>query len=74
MSTDGGDTWAEATLSEVLPGEDVWRQWVYEYERPGREHEVVVRAVEVDGTVQPEAASNAFPSGPSGWVSRTISP
>jgi DMSO/TMAO reductase YedYZ molybdopterin-dependent catalytic subunit len=74
VSTDGGDTWAEATLSEALPGEDVWRQWVYEYDLPGREHEVVVRAVEADGTVQPEAASNAFPSGPTGWVSRTISP
>ena len=74
VSTDGGDTWVEATLAEALPGEDVWRQWVYEYDRPGREHEVVVRAVEADGTVQPETASNAFPSGPSGWVSRTISP
>jgi DMSO/TMAO reductase YedYZ molybdopterin-dependent catalytic subunit len=74
VSTDGGDTWAEATLSEPLPGTDVLRQWVYEYETPGREHDVVARAIEADGTVQPAEETDAFPSGPAGWVSRTISP
>jgi DMSO/TMAO reductase YedYZ molybdopterin-dependent catalytic subunit len=74
VSTDGGDAWTEATLSAALPGEDVWRQWRYDYEAPGSEHEVVVRAIEADGTVQPEAETDAFPSGPAGWVSRTIPP
>ncbi len=74
VSTDGGDTWIEATLSEPLPGDDVWRQWLHEYDAPGREHEVVVRAVEADGTVQPSEEANPFPSGPSGWVSRSVSP
>jgi len=74
VSTDGGDTWTDATLSEPLPGDDVWRQWLYAYDAPGAEHEVVVRAVEADGTVQPAEETNAFPSGPAGWVSRTIPP
>jgi len=73
VSTDGGGTWAAADLSERLPGEDVWRQWVYRYE-PSGPHEVVVRAVDGTGTLQPEDEQRAFPSGPSGWVSRSIDP
>ncbi|QGA82120.1 molybdopterin-dependent oxidoreductase [Halomicrobium sp. LC1Hm] len=86
VSTDGGDSWSEARLSEPLvesvdwagdPGEtphapDVWRQWAFEYEPPAGEHEVVARAIEADGTVQPETEREAFPHGPSGWVSRTV--
>jgi DMSO/TMAO reductase YedYZ molybdopterin-dependent catalytic subunit len=74
VSTDGGGTWHDARLSEALPGEDVWRQWAYEYDSPGERHEVVVRAVEADGTVQPADERGAFPSGPSGWVTRTVQP
>jgi len=87
VSTDGGDTWNEARLSDPLvddpvdhdgaPGQtphspDVWRQWSYEYEPPGGTHEVVARAIESDGTVQPNEETNAFPGGPSGWVSKTL--
>ncbi|WP_251329290.1 molybdopterin-dependent oxidoreductase [Haloplanus pelagicus] len=73
VSVDGGDTWAAADLSDPLPGEDVWRQWVYRYDPPGQ-HEVVVRAVDGTGTLQPEDEKRAFPSGPSGWVSRSVAP
>ncbi|MFD1513690.1 molybdopterin-dependent oxidoreductase [Halomarina rubra] len=73
VSTDGGETWTDAELSEELPGEDVWRQWAYEYDHPDTEHEVVVRAYDGDGTRQPQEEREAFPSGPSGWVSRTVS-
>ena len=72
VSTDGGETWTDATLSEPLPGDDVWRQWVYEYDAPGEPHEVVVRATDGNGDLQPEAETDAFPSGPTGWVSKTI--
>jgi DMSO/TMAO reductase YedYZ molybdopterin-dependent catalytic subunit len=74
VSTDGGETWTDAQLSEPLPGEDVWRQWVYRYDPPDGDHEVVVRATDGLGTLQPEDERRAYPSGPSGWVSRTISP
>ncbi|SHG57764.1 molybdopterin-dependent oxidoreductase [Halobaculum gomorrense] len=91
VSTDGGDTWTEAELTERLPeatpadaspndpeavdGEatDAWRGWRHEYEATD-EHEVVVRAVEADGTVQPAAERDPFPSGASGRASRTVRP
>ncbi|WP_121822549.1 molybdopterin-dependent oxidoreductase [Halostella salina] len=71
VSTDGGDTWTEATLSESLPDDDVWRMWAHEFETDGT-HEVLARAVEDDGTVQPREESEAYPSGATGWVSRTV--
>jgi hypothetical protein len=74
VSTDGGETWTDADLSAPLPGEDVWRQWVYRYEPPEEPHEVVVRAVDGEGRLQPEEESGAFPSGPTGWVSQTVRP
>lgn len=74
VSTDGGDRWHEARLSDPLPGADVWRQWEHTYEPPDGPHEVVVRAIDGTGTVQPEQRSSPFPSGPSGWVYRSIDP
>jgi len=71
VSTDGGDTWTDAELSEPLPGEDVWRQWRHEFE-PDGVHDVVVRAVDGEGTLQPEERSDSFPSGATGWVSQTV--
>ncbi|WP_265110557.1 molybdopterin-dependent oxidoreductase [Halosolutus halophilus] len=73
VSTDGGDTWADAELSQPLPGDDVWRQWRYVFEQEGV-HEVVVRAIDGTGERQPEERSEAFPSGATGWVSKTIAP
>ncbi|MFC4358136.1 molybdopterin-dependent oxidoreductase [Halobium salinum] len=92
VSTDGGDSWSEATLSERLPAgtgrspeakhaADAWRQWRYEYEKPDDTHEVVVRAVDGEGDRQPKGDGEApdgdrkpFPSGATGWVSKTLEP
>jgi len=88
VSTDGGDSWTDATLSAPLPGAvsldaaepepdgaaaDAWRMWAYEYDADER-HEVVVRAIDGDGTVQPEERGGVRPSGATGWVSETIRP
>ena len=73
VSTDGGDSWREATLSDPLPGTDVWRQWEHTYEADGA-HEAVVRATDGTGTLQPREQSKPFPSGPTGWVSKRIEP
>jgi DMSO/TMAO reductase YedYZ molybdopterin-dependent catalytic subunit len=88
VSTDGGESWTDATLSEPLPGnvgadgstgeqsesaDDAWRQWEYTYEAE-QPHEVVVRATDGEGDLQPEEESEAFPSGPTGWVSRRVEP
>jgi DMSO/TMAO reductase YedYZ molybdopterin-dependent catalytic subunit len=104
VSTDGGDSWVEATLSDPPPladetqaalptpeegtptptatatddlaavGRDVWRQWVHRYDPPDGAHDVVVRAVDGTGAVQPEEQSQAVPSGATGWVSKTVNP
>ncbi|WP_435154740.1 molybdopterin-dependent oxidoreductase [Haladaptatus sp. DFWS20] len=72
VNGDGGP-WHEATLSAPLSGEAVWRQWEYTYEPPATEsHEVVVRATDGTGTLQPQERAEPFPNGPSGWVSRTV--
>lgn len=75
VSTDGGNSWTDATLSAVLTPNlngDVWRQWEYTYDSPGESHEVVVRATDGTGTLQPKKTQKPFPSGATGWVSKTI--
>ncbi|WP_049979311.1 molybdopterin-dependent oxidoreductase [Halolamina rubra] len=86
VSTDGGDSWTEATLSEPLPGAvpldaeapepdgeaaDAWRMWEHEYEAGG-DHEVVVRCVDGTGETQPRGEAEVRPSGATGWVRKTI--
>ena len=73
VSTDGGSTWDDAQLSEPLPGEDVWRQWRYVFEATGP-REVVVRATDGEGSLQPRESSGSFPSGATGWVTKTVEP
>ncbi|UPW01814.1 molybdopterin-dependent oxidoreductase [Halorussus gelatinilyticus] len=72
VSTDGGETWADADLSKPLAGEDVWRQWRYAWDAEPGDHEVVVRATDGEGNLQPEEFAQPFPSGATGWVSRTV--
>jgi DMSO/TMAO reductase YedYZ molybdopterin-dependent catalytic subunit len=72
VSTDGGATWIGAELSDPLPGDDVWRQYRHVFE-PSGEHEVVVRAIDGNGDVQPREETDPFPTGSSGWVRRTVS-
>jgi DMSO/TMAO reductase YedYZ molybdopterin-dependent catalytic subunit len=71
VSTDGGDTWTEAELTDPLPGEDVWRQWRYELPGSGT-YDVVVRAIDGNGDVQTMEESGPVPSGATGWVSETV--
>jgi DMSO/TMAO reductase YedYZ molybdopterin-dependent catalytic subunit len=85
VSTDGGETWADAELSERLPGavrggeqlretaQDAWRQWHYVYDAD-EPHEVVVRATDAEGRLQPEEQRKSFPRGATGWVSQEVEP
>ena len=71
VSTDGGGSWTDATLSDPLPDGDVWRQWRHVFDPDGT-HDVVVRAVDGEGTTQSRERSDPSPSGASGWVRRTV--
>ncbi|ADB61209.1 oxidoreductase molybdopterin binding protein [Haloterrigena turkmenica DSM 5511] len=73
VSTDGGDTWDDAELSDPLPGEDVWRQWRHEYGASGT-HEMIVRARDGDGDHQIPEEDGPKPDGATGWVSKTVGP
>ena len=88
VSTDGGDSWTEAALSDPLPGAvpldaaepepdgaaaDAWRMWEHEYDADER-HELVVRVIDGDGERQTRDQQGVRPSGATGWVSETIRP
>jgi len=72
VSTDGGESWESATLSDPLPDDDSWRQWLYEWGPEEGRHEFLVRAVDGDGEVQTGERQDPRPDGATGWVSRTI--
>ncbi len=74
VSADGGGTWTEADLGPELPGIDVWRQWRHVIGPLQEDVTVVVRATDGTGDLQPEAESQPYPSGATGWVSKTIGP
>jgi len=71
VSTDGGDSWTDATLSDPLSDADVWRQWRHVFD-PDGEHEVVVRATDGEANRQIREPSDPSPTGSSGWVRRTV--
>jgi len=83
VSTDGGDTWGDARLSDPLDefntpigahidATDAWRQWSYEYAPPGGTYTVVVRLIDSNGNVQPSEERDPYPRGASGWASREL--
>jgi DMSO/TMAO reductase YedYZ molybdopterin-dependent catalytic subunit len=89
VSIDGGP-WQEAEVTERLPGvtapaadvgggnpdyaADAWRLWRYSMPAPDSGVQVRARAYERDGTRQPRESTGSFPSGPSGWVTKTVDP
>lgn len=73
VSVDGGDRWHEAEVeSQIAP--HAWRRWRYAFDAPDEsEFDVVVRAIEADGTVQTDEESSPRPSGATGWHRTTVS-
>jgi sulfane dehydrogenase subunit SoxC len=54
VSADGGETWADAELGPKPESSSSWRSWSFDWDaRPG-EHELLVRATDDAGNVQPE--------------------
>jgi DMSO/TMAO reductase YedYZ molybdopterin-dependent catalytic subunit len=55
VSTDGGDTWADARLDDAV-GEYAWRRWIFDWDAQPGEHELSCRASDAAGNVQPATA------------------
>lgn len=72
VSTDGGETWAEARLGDPLPGRDTWRQWVHEWTPPSERRRVFARVVHGDGSVQTREQRTPQPSGATGWANTFV--
>ena len=64
VSLDGGTTWSDAELERPLSGL-TWRRWRLPFD-PGSDPEVVVRATDGDGAVQPSEYMDPHPSGATG--------
>jgi hypothetical protein len=52
VSTDGGGAWGEATLEDPV-GAHAWRRWTFAWEAQPGYRELVVRAADDSGRIQP---------------------
>jgi len=72
VSTDGGESWNEASLATQLDI-DTWRQYVYDWDaRPG-EYTLQVRATDGQGETQTAKEAPPHPSGATGYHSIGVS-
>ena len=53
VSTDGGETWAEAELGDDSLGRWAWRRWLFVWDAEAGEYELCCRARDAEGNVQP---------------------
>ncbi len=58
--------WQQATLSAPV-NDDMWVQWMLEWDAPAGPHYIAVRATDKDGTLQTEERAPIAPDGSSGW-------
>ena len=64
VQVDGGG-WQEAELGPEV-GVDYWRQWYLPWNAEPGDHDLSVRATDLDGEVQTDAKAAPFPNGSSG--------
>jgi DMSO/TMAO reductase YedYZ molybdopterin-dependent catalytic subunit len=64
VKVDGG-AWQEAKLGPEV-GVDYWRQWYLPWTAEPGDHDLSVRATDLDGEVQTDAKAAPFPAGSSG--------
>jgi DMSO/TMAO reductase YedYZ molybdopterin-dependent catalytic subunit len=64
VQVDGG-AWQEAELGPEV-GVDYWRQWYLPWTAKPGDHDLSVRATDLDGEVQTDAKAAPFPNGSSG--------
>jgi DMSO/TMAO reductase YedYZ molybdopterin-dependent catalytic subunit len=57
VSTDGGETWDEATVDPATDGPGVWQSWSSTWSATPGSYELCCRATDADGNTQPDEAS-----------------
>lgn len=57
VSTDGGESWAEATIEHDVDSVWAWSRWRLDWQATLGEHELRCRARDVAGNVQPDEAT-----------------
>ena len=67
ISTDGGKSWQIARMKEPL-SKNTWVLWAYEWNPPAEgRYNIIVRATDGMGKVQPAELRKPFPSGSTGY-------
>ena len=73
VSTDGGSTWQPATLKSPPLAGATWVLWTFDWDPSSSgAHQVVVRAVDGQGTAQERTPEPPFPKGASGYDELTL--
>jgi DMSO/TMAO reductase YedYZ molybdopterin-dependent catalytic subunit len=73
VSTDGGDTWGEARLTEnPSPNGFSWVFWGMPWVPVEGTYTLVCRATDGEGTLQTEEEADELPDGASGWYSLQV--
>lgn len=68
VSTDGGESWQQARITEEPNPDGVaWSLWQYNWQAETGSHDLVVRMITEDGTVQTDESAPPIPDGSSGW-------
>ncbi|MDE2639764.1 MAG: molybdopterin-dependent oxidoreductase [Chloroflexota bacterium] len=73
VSTDDGQTWAEADLHDAPTAPLAWRFWSFEFDAEVGAHQLRARATDATGALQIAEESSALPDGSSGYHRRRFS-
>jgi DMSO/TMAO reductase YedYZ molybdopterin-dependent catalytic subunit len=71
VSTDEGQTWAEAQLRKPL-GPDTWVQWTYPWAPKPGVYRLQVRATDGTGALQTSQQADTYPNGATGYHTKAV--
>jgi DMSO/TMAO reductase YedYZ molybdopterin-dependent catalytic subunit len=71
VSTDGGQTWADAQLRKSL-GPDTWVQWTYPWAPKQGVYRLQVRATDGTGALQTDQQQDTYPNGATGYHTKAV--
>lgn len=73
ISTDDGESWHEARITEEPNPDGVaWSLWQYDWAASTGDHSLTVRMIGEDGSVQTDETASPIPDGASGWHKVTV--